>query len=315
VAGLKDASALWDHPWEISHFDVRGVSLDVDLGGRKVPCHIGKAFLTSGDAAFWKGVFLVNSPKTSGPSRAGHRINASYVRETLSGAAANDAKRKAQLSSDITSGVPAKRLAAVEKIGVEGGPEWTTALQKAKERDPKLGPAVDEALRLIRGDGIIDANTRMAEDSDLELQRRVDAVERLHTSTGEWSLSLVRAFLQDDDIVTRQTGLTLLERGFSNSANDILLNEVATSFSHSTLLDEDDPDVRLQLVSMMARAGTSGVETMGLLLADEESYDVLDGALSALSAVDPEKIDPEALRATRETIEQRVAALDGEEWD
>jgi hypothetical protein len=315
VSELKDTCKLWRHPWEISHFDVKGVSLDVDLGGRKVPCHIGKAFLTSGDAAFWKGAFLVNSSKTKGPSRTGHKVNASYVQETLSKATANDARRQTQLARDIESPTHVTRLAAVEKIGVEGGPEWTAALNKAKKGDPKLGPAVNEALRLIRGEGIIDANTAMAQDIDLELPLRVDAVERLRTLTGEWSLPLVRTFLQDDDVATRQTGLTLLERAFSNTGDNTLLDEVATSFGHSALLDEDDAEVRLRLVSILARAGTSGVELMGHLLAEDESFEALHGGLAALRTADSNQIDPKVLQATRETIELRLAALDEQEWD
>lgn len=315
VVELKKSAELWNHPWDISHFDVQGVSLDVDLGGRKVPSHIGKAFLTSGQAAFWKGVFLVNPSKTKGPSRTGHQISESYIQETLTNAAANDAKQEGQLAKDLEAPVRSKRLAAVKKIGVQGGPQWKAALSKAKKSDPKLGPAVDEALRLIGGGGIVDANTTMVHDIDLELQHRVDAVERLRSLTGEWSLPLVRVFLQDDDIATRQTGLTLLEQGWSNSHGDTLLDEVSTSFGHSILLDEDDPDVRLRLVSILARAGTEGAKLMGCLLAEEESFEVLQGGLAALRPVSTKEVDSIVLQATRKTIEQRLATIDAEEWD
>lgn len=280
VEALKAAADGWSHPWDVASFDVPGLQLDVAIDGRATASSVGKAFLTSGEAVFWKGVFFVNGGQGSG-GEAAWALNQAHVERTLARSATREAERSAGWERDLRSPDPKVRDAAIESIARGGTEAWQTPLLKARRRFPESREAVDAALRLLRGDGLLEADRARAEDPDLELRLRLGAVDRLRAATGTCPMELVRAFTADEDVGTRQAGLHLLFDAFASNP-EALLGEAARVYAESHLVDEDEPEVRMQLAQQLAGAGEGGQRLLAQLLGDEPEVDVHHAALDAL---------------------------------
>jgi len=75
---LKDASAHWQHPWEIANFEVPGLKVDFEARGKTFRYGLGKAFLMDRSTPTWTGVFFVNELDSPGA-----RLQNVYTRRVL----------------------------------------------------------------------------------------------------------------------------------------------------------------------------------------------------------------------------------------
>jgi len=64
AAAVRVGIEACEHPWQLASFRVAGLTVPVTIGDRTTECDLGKAYLLSGQAPYWRGVLFVNERGT-----------------------------------------------------------------------------------------------------------------------------------------------------------------------------------------------------------------------------------------------------------
>lgn len=252
---LDDASRQWTSMWEISNFKVDGLRMDVEMGGRKVACDLGKAFLLSGEAPRWEGVFLVNQTDS-----VAHQVADLYNRPKIERA---DTKRKARIDgflADLASDDAQVVADAIDGLGRAGDRSVIDRLQALAEARPQHAEAVEEAVDRLLGKKLTDGLEANARDRDLPVSERVDALFKLLEVSPGPHLKLLTSLIEDvengTDLRMAREALRLLADGEGAARPELLFDLMQGLYEVGRSQDRWDPGYGSRLSVFKQRVKT-----------------------------------------------------------
>jgi hypothetical protein len=173
LADLKRAAGLCKNMWSLATLDVPGLTVDVELGGRKSPCHVGKAFLLSAEAPRWEGVFLVHERGDDFGA-----IADAYCRPRMEEATATFDARQVALAKVLDGDDLAAKQAALADVGKSGDARWAPVLEHLLHELPELTADVQAALQRVTGARLTEALLEQAMDPGRSVKARLSALDR-----------------------------------------------------------------------------------------------------------------------------------------
>ncbi len=172
VQGLRDAAGQCHNMWALATLDVPGMKVDVEVGGRKSSCHIGKAFLLSEQAPRWEGVFLAN-----GKPDNFHALAQDYCAPRIDKAQTSFQQAQRALAETLDGDDIEAKKAALQTIAKTGDSTWTDTLKGLAEAEPTLKVEAQRALRHILGERLTEALGEQAHDPKETVTHRLDAMD------------------------------------------------------------------------------------------------------------------------------------------
>lgn len=236
---LIDASKEWRYPWDISNFRVPGLKINSSIGGKNVPCDIGKTFLTSDFAPEWPGIWLVN--KSDFP---GKEIGLSYCGKTIDKSDSVLKAEKNKIVIDLFSQDKNTALSAIKTISEQGGKKWLNSLKiiySGNNIDSDIKNAALSAIKKIKGDDLEKDLLTIINNQAIHPATRVRALERLRIVTGKPLLNLFENFLRDKDVGLKGIALLKLNR-LEENYNPELLIKTSERLLPEALLEKERED-------------------------------------------------------------------------
>lgn len=191
TAMLEVATREWTSMWHISTFKVDGLSIPVELGGRKLACDIGKAFMLSGRAPRWEGVFFVNQRESSA-----HAVADLYSRSKIAQADTDLSKQIERWLADMASPERQVHAPAILALGKSGDLDLVPTLEAAKDghASPEL---IQDAIDRLLGKKLMTGLANRSKDRGVRMEERIDAFEKyLELSNGP-TFGFLRSFIDD----------------------------------------------------------------------------------------------------------------------
>lgn len=212
LAGLKEAVDKCHNMWSLATLQVPGLEVEVDVGGRKTSCHVGKAFLLSDEAPRWEGVFLAN-----GGQENFHALAQEYCEPRIEKAQANFHQTQQALAQVLDGDDLAAKLQALATVAKSGDISWKDTLQALADSQPELAEAAQSALKHIQGDRLTEALGEQSRDPRAPVSDRLEALDLAirRDPGGRQALleSLVQAPQTGPDFEVARAALNRLARG------------------------------------------------------------------------------------------------------
>lgn len=145
VEQLRAAAASLEHPHTFAALSVEGVRLEAGQSTRRCSAELGKAFLLSREAPRWEGVFFVHDREAPGA-----KLAAAHLSRAVGEANRSRKAREAASIAELRSKDPEVRARAIERIGIELGPEWIGRLTALAQRRPEHTEAVETAILRLK---------------------------------------------------------------------------------------------------------------------------------------------------------------------
>lgn len=212
LQGLRDAAEQCHNMWALATLNVPGLNVDVDVGGRKSSCHIGKAFLLSEQAPRWEGVFLAN-----GKPDNFHALAQDYCAPRIDKAQTSFQQAQRALAETLDGDDLDAKKAALQTIAKTGDSTWTDTLKGLAEAEPDLKAEALRALRHILGERLTEALGEQAHDPKETVTHRLDAmdlcIQRAPKGREALLKSLVASPETAHDFEVARAALSRLSRG------------------------------------------------------------------------------------------------------
>ena len=168
---LKDAADAWAATWDVSTFKVDGLTANLHVCGQPCECDIGKAFMLSGLAPRWEGVFFVNRE-----DHPGREIADAYCRPRIEKADAGFTEVLEKALADLASDDAETRSAAIDTLGKSGASEVADRLRAFAKAQPDHADEAKQALDRIEGRHLAKGFAAQARNDRLPEGERANAV-------------------------------------------------------------------------------------------------------------------------------------------
>lgn len=187
---LKQAALLCKNMWSLATLQVPGLDVQVDIGGRRSACHVGKAFLLSQEAPRWEGVFLVHDRPDDFAAIADE-----YCRPRVAQATATFEQLQGDLAKLLDGDDLLAKQHALANIGRTGDARWAPVLEQVMNEEPELKADAQAALHRVTGARLTEAMAEQAQDSALGAKARTAALTRYAAWDPEGANALMTALM------------------------------------------------------------------------------------------------------------------------
>jgi hypothetical protein len=202
---LLEAAQAWKKPWDVSTFHVDGLTIDTEIGGKNVPFHLGKAFLTSEHSVNWDAVYFVNG------DAAGRGVQEAYCQRAVDKCDRAEEKTRARWMEGLASDDRSTRVQTYRAIGSFGDDSWREALARTKKRFPRDARLIDDALQGTARQGQAERQASRALDKGTPARSKQIALEAaIELKGGETDWDLLTKMMSSRDGATAWAGAQTL---------------------------------------------------------------------------------------------------------